>query len=99
MDPTTVLCPHTRCHARGQPGQGNSGIHAQQEQRFIGHACHKTFRARQGPGFYRRRTSAEPVVLVVTWRAHGGPVPAIGAACGFDECTGAAGWARAGRQG
>ena len=33
MDPTTVFCPNTHCHARGQTGQGNIGIHSQQEQR------------------------------------------------------------------
>jgi hypothetical protein len=47
----------------------------------------------------RLRPSAEPVVLVVTVRAHGCPVPAIVAACGFDERTVADWWARAGRQG
>jgi len=49
--------------------------------------------------FYRLRTSAETVVLVVTLLAHGGPVQAIVAACGFDERTGAAWRTRAGRQG
>src|SRR5215216_8146513 len=29
MDPTTVFCPNTHCHARGQTGQGNIGIHSQ----------------------------------------------------------------------
>jgi len=37
MDPTTVFCPNGHCHARGQIGQGNIGLHAQKEQRFI---CH-----------------------------------------------------------
>jgi transposase-like protein len=73
MDPTTVFCPNTHCHARGQTGQGNIGIHSQKEQRFICHACHKTFSARKGTVFYRLRTSAETVVLVVTLLAHGCP--------------------------
>ena len=45
MDPTTVFCPNLACPARGQTVQGNIGIHAQKEQRFICHACHKTFSA------------------------------------------------------
>jgi len=99
MDPTTVFCPNTHCHARGQTGQGNIGIHSQKEQRFICHACHKTCSARKGTVFYRLRTSAETVVIVVTLLAHGCPVQAIVAAFGFDERTVAAWWARSGRQG
>jgi hypothetical protein len=45
------------------------------------------------------RTSTALVVTVVTWLAPGCPVPAIVAACGFDERTVAAWAARAGRQG
>ena len=99
MDPTTVFCPNTRGHARGQTGQGNIGIHSQKERRFICYECHKTFSARTGTVLYRLRTSAATVVLVVTWLAHGGPVQALVAAFGFDERTVAAWWARSGRQG
>ena len=99
MDPTTAFCPNWHCHARGHIGQGNIGIHARKEQRFICHACHKTFRATTGTVFYRLRTSAETVVIVVTLLAHGCPVQAIVAACGFDERTVADWWARSGRQG
>ena len=99
MDPKTVFCPNKNCPARGQSGQGNIGIHSQKEQRFICHACHKTFSARKGTVFYRLRTSAETVVLVVTLLAHGCPVQAIVAAFGFDERTVADWWARSGRQG
>ena len=99
MDPTTTFCPNSNCPARGQIGQGNIGIHSQKEQRFICHACQKTFSARTGTVFYRLRTSAETVVLVVTLLAHGCPVQAIVAAFGFDERTIAAWWARSGRQG
>jgi transposase-like protein len=98
MDPTTAFCPNEHCHARGQTGQGNMGIHSQKEQRFICHACHKTFSARTGTVFYRLRTSAETVVLVVTLLAHGCPLQAIVAALGVDERTVAAWWARSGRQ-
>src|SRR2546429_6309645 len=99
MDPTTTVCPSRTAPARGQPGRGNIGIHSQKEQRFICHECHKTFSATTGTVFYRLRTSAETVVLVVPLLAHGCPVQAIVAAFGFDERTVADWWARSGRQG
>jgi transposase-like protein len=99
MDPTTTFCPNRHCPARGQIGQGNIGIHSRKEQRFICYQCQKTFSATIGTVFYRLRTSAETVVLVVTLLAHGCPVQAIVAAFGFDERTVAAWWARSGRQG
>ena len=99
MDPTTTFCPNRNCPARGQTGQGNIGIHSQKEQRFIYHACQKTFSARKGTVFYRLRTSAETVVIIVTLLAHGCPLQAIVAAFRFDERTIAAWWARSGRQG
>jgi hypothetical protein len=99
MDPTTVCCPNGHCHARGHIGQGNIGIHSRKEQRFICHECHTTFSARPGTVFYRLRTSAETVVIVVTLLAHGCPVQAIVAALGFDERTVADWWARSGHQG
>ena len=99
MDPTTTFCPNQHCPARGQMGQGNIGIHSQKEQRFICHECHKTFSATKGTVFYRLRTAAATVSLVVTLLAHGCPVQAIVAAFGFDERTVAAWWARSGRQG
>jgi transposase-like protein len=99
MDPATIFCPNKNCPARGQTGQGNIGIHSRKEQRCICHGCHKTFSATTGTVFYRLRTSAETVVLVVTLLAYGCPVQAIVAAFGFDERTVAEWWARAGRQG
>src|SRR5215471_1782506 len=99
MDPTATFCPNEHCPARGQTGRGNIRIHSQKEQRCICHACHKTFSARKGTVFYRLRTSAETVVIVVTLLAHEYPVQAIAAAFGFDERTIAAWWARSGRQG
>ena len=99
MDPTTAFCPDWSRHARGQIGRGNIGIHSRKEQRFICHECHKTFSATKGTAFYRLRTAAETVSLVVTLLAHGCPVQAIVAAFGFDERTVADWWARSGRQG
>jgi len=61
--------------------------------------CRKTFSATKGTAFYRLRTSAETVSLVVTLLAHGCPLQAIVVAFGSDERT-VAGWvARAGTQG
>src|SRR5712664_4086740 len=99
MDPTTTFCPNMACPARGQSGQGNIGIHSRKDKRFMCTECHKTFSARKGTVFYRLRTAAETVALVVTLLAHGCPVQAIVAAFGFDERTVADGWARSGRQG
>src|SRR5262249_15103289 len=99
MDPTTTFCPNRHCPARGQTGRGNIGIHSQKEQRFICHACHKTFSATKGTVFYRPRTAAETVSLVVTLLAHGCPVQAIGGVLGFDERRMGVGWTRGGRRG
>jgi transposase-like protein len=99
MDPTTTFCPNRACPARGQRGQGNIGIHSRQAKRFICKQCHKTFTATKGTVFYRLRTSAEQVVIVMTWLAHGCPLQAIVAAFRLDERTVADWWARAGQQG
>ena len=48
-------------------------------------ACHKTFSATTGTVFYRLRTSAETVSLVVTLIAHGCLLQAIVVAFGYDE--------------
>jgi transposase-like protein len=71
MEPTTTCCPNQHCPARGQTGQGTSGIPAQTAQRFLCHACHPTFSVRKGAVFSQLRTSAETVVLVVTLLAPG----------------------------
>lgn len=99
MNPTTVFCPNLACPARGHRGQGNIGIHSRQDQRFICQQCGKTFTATKGTVFYRLRTSAELVVMVVTLLAHGCPLQAIVVAFKLDERTVAAWWARSGQQG
>jgi hypothetical protein len=99
MDPTTVFCPNGDCDARGQIGQGNSGIHARTDRRCICQECQKPFSATPGTAFDCLRTAAETVRLVVTLLAHGCPLPAMVAALGFAERTVAAWWARSGRQG
>jgi transposase-like protein/IS1 family transposase len=99
MDPTTVFCPNLACPARGQIGQGNIGIHSRKDKRFLCTECHKTFSATKGTAFYRLRTAAETVTLVMALLAHGCPPQAIVAAFGFDERTVARWMARGGRQG
>jgi transposase-like protein len=98
VDPTKVFCPALECPARGQTGKGNIGIHSRTERRFVCRQCHKTFTATKGTAWYRLRTSAEVVRLVVTLIAQGCPVQAIVAAWGFDERTVASWVARAGEQ-
>ena len=99
MDPATTFCPNLACAARGQTGEGNIGIHSCKDKRFLCTACHKTFSATKGTAFYRLRTPAETVALVLTLLAHGCPLQAIVVAFGFDERTVAAWGTRAGRQG
>jgi transposase-like protein/IS1 family transposase len=98
MDPASVFCPNPACPARGQTGQGNIGRHSRQEQRLICKQCRKTFTLTKGTAFYRLRTPAETVSLVITLLAHGCPLQAIVVAFGFDERTVAAWFARAGTQ-
>jgi len=99
MDPTTTFCPNLACPARGQIGQGNIGIHSRKDRRFLCTECRKTFSASKGTAFYRLRTAAETVTLVVTLLAHGCPPQAIVAAFGFDERTVTRWMARGGGQG
>jgi transposase-like protein len=99
MDPATTCCPNLACPARGQTGQGNTRIHSCKEQRFMCTECPKTFTATKGTAFYRLRTPAEVVTLVLPLRAHGCPLQAIVVAFGCDERTVAHWLARAGRQG
>jgi transposase-like protein len=99
MDPTTVGCPNLACPASGQTGQGNIGIHSRRSKRFICTQGRKTCTATKGTVFYRLRTSAETVTLVVTLMAHGCPRQAIVVACGDDARTVAEWLTRAGHQG
>ena len=99
MDPTTTCCPHRACPARGQTGAGNLGSHARKERRFICTQCRTTLAATSGTVLYRLRTAGALVALILPLLAHGCPVQAIVAACGFDERTVAAGRTRAGRHG
>jgi len=97
VDPQHTFCPNPECPARGQIGQGNIGVHSRQEQRYICRVCKRTFAGRTGTAYYRLRTAAETVTLVVTLLAYGCPVQAIVVAFGLDERTIQAWQARAGQ--
>jgi transposase-like protein len=96
MDPRQQFCHNPGCPARGQVGQGNIGVHSQTEQRYVCHTCRRTFAATTGTAFYRLRSAAEQMTLVLTLLSHGCPPQAIVAAFGLDERTVAAWLARAG---
>ena len=96
MNPQEVFCLNIDCPARGQTGKGNIGVHHESEQRYICHTCGQTFTASKGTIFYRLRTDATTVMLVITLLAYGCPLPAIVKAFGFDERTVKNWWQRAG---
>jgi transposase-like protein len=96
MNPQGIFCPNIDCHARGQLGKGNIGVHSRVEKRYICHECQKTFTDRKGTIFYRLRTDAETVMLVITLLAYGCPLKAIVAAFGFHEKTVKSWWRRSG---
>jgi transposase-like protein len=96
MDPQGQFCHNLDCPARGQVGQGNIGVHSQVEHRYVCHCCRHTFAGTTGTPFYRLRTAADTVTVVLTLLSHGCPPQAIVAAFGLDERTVAAWLARAG---
>jgi len=96
MEPSKYFCPNISCPSRGQTGEGNIGVHSEQEKRCICHVCEKTFSVTRGTIFYRLRTDPVIVMLVIVLLANGCPIPAIVAAYGFDERTVKNWWHRAG---
>jgi transposase-like protein len=97
MDPQAVFCPNPDCPARGQTGKGNIRIHSQQEERYRCWQCKRTFSARSGTPFYRRRTDEETLTRVVTLLAYGCPVAAVVQAYGFDQRSVRDWWQAAGQ--
>ena len=87
MNPRQMFCPNPDCVAKGQVGRGNITIHSPKEQRYKCNACQKTFSARHGTPFYRRRVSEEVITCIVTLCAYGCPVAAIVAAFGYQART------------
>jgi transposase-like protein len=96
MNPPTQFCHNPHCPARGQRGKGNIRVHSYVEQRYRCTRCGHTFAATTGTPFYRLRTAADVVTLVLTLLCHGCPLQAIVAAFGVDERTVAAWLVRAG---
>ncbi|MBI1877447.1 MAG: IS1/IS6 family transposase [Chloroflexi bacterium] len=97
MNPQEIFCPNLDCPARGQVGAGNISVHSQKEQRYECEVCGTTFAASQGTIFYRLKTEAQVVLIVLTLLAHGCPLQAIVAAYGFDERTVKSWWQRTGQ--
>ena len=96
MNPQTQFCHNLHCPTRGKVGNGNIRIFSQTKQRYDCKVCGKTFTATKGTPFYRLRTTADLVTLVLTLLVHGCPLQAIVAAFGFDERTVATWQQRAG---
>jgi transposase-like protein len=82
-----IFCPNKDCPASGQTGQGNIRIHGKTRPRFKCQVCGKTFSARAGTIFFRRRTDEATITCVVTLVGNGCPVPAIEAAFGLQAQT------------
>ena len=97
MNPQTPCCHNPQCPARGLRGQGNIRMHSQIEQRYRCTTCGQTFAATTGTPFYRLRTPADLVTVVLTLVCHGCPIQALVAAFGLDERTVAAWVTRAGQ--
>src|SRR5690349_7813942 len=87
MHSPDVFCPNLDCPARGQVGQGNIRGHGKTRPRFKCQVCGKTFSARAGTPFFRRRTDEATITCVVTLVGNGCPIPAIQAAFGFQAQT------------
>jgi transposase-like protein len=97
MNPQTQFCHNPQCPARGQRGRGNIRVHSRVEQRYRCPTCGQTFAATTETPFYRLRTAADVVTLVLTLLSHGCPTQAMVAAFGVDERTVAAWLTRAGQ--
>src|SRR5919199_5759577 len=87
MNPQTVWCPNLECPARGQVGQGNIGVHSQKERRYSCRVCAKTFGARTGTIFHRRRTDEALIIVVITLASWGCPLVALEHAYGLQPQT------------
>lgn len=71
MDPQQVFCHNLDCPARGQVGKGNIVIHSRKDRLYKCTVCGRTFSARQGTIFHRRRAAEETITQVLTLVAHG----------------------------
>ncbi len=87
MDPQQRFCPNWDCPARGQVGEGNITSHGRTRPRYHCTVCGRTFSARRGTPFYRRRSSETRMTQVRTLVAYGCPIVAIEAAFGLQART------------
>jgi transposase-like protein len=87
MHPQEIWCPTLACPARGQLGQGNIGVHRQQERRYRCRVCRKTFGARTSPILHRRRTDEATMIQVIPLVRWGCPIVAIEHAYGIQAQT------------
>jgi transposase-like protein len=87
MNPHEVWCPNVACPARGQAGPGTIGVHSKKERRYRCQVCPKTFGARTGTRFHRRRTDAALIILVITLVSWGCPLVALEQAFGLQPQT------------
>ena len=71
MNPADMFCDHRNSPRRGQRGQGNIIGHGQKERRFCCTACGHAVAATKGTPFYRLRTPAATVALVLALLGHG----------------------------
>lgn len=87
MNPQEQWCPNLNCPARGHLDRGNITIHSRKEQRYRCTVCGKTFGARTGTIFHRRRTDEALIILVITLVSWGCPIVAIEHAYGIQAQT------------
>jgi transposase-like protein len=87
MHSPNIFCPNKDCPASGQTGQGNIQGHGKARPRFKCQVSGKTFSARAGTIFFRRRTAEQTITCVVTLVGNGCPIPAIEAAFGLQAQT------------
>ena len=87
MNPQEVWCPNLACPARGQRAQGNIRVHSRKERRYRCQVCRKTFGARVGTIFHRRRTDETLITVVITLVSWGCPLVALEHAFGLQPQT------------
>lgn len=97
MDLRQAFCPNLDCPARGKEARP-ALVFLTHETALSVPACGKTFATTTGTMWYRLRTAAEEVRIVITLLAHGCPQHAIVATYGVDERLVANGLVRTGEQ-
>ena len=99
MDPATTFCPIWRVPPEDTPARATFASTRARPSASCARSAPRRSAQRKAQPYYRLRTSAETVSLVVTLLAHGCPRQAIVVGFGFDERTVACWLARAGVRG